>query len=324
LLLITIVGIIVTTFGAYLTIAYLTQSGEARFAGVQVTLPFGVIVMITGIAVIIFPYTPLYQDTMNTPPIGTTPTTTTTTTLDPQSLVKYEQLVKEELRQGHVVYNPPRRMRLGQTKQIEVRLTRQFTSSAATSLSGGGPPLVEEVPIATRMKAELTGEAFRIEAHGNPAVQRIGREGYRSWIWSLTPTKSGKQYLNLTIYALLPEEGSEEPLDHRVFSRTIEVDVSPVQSVMSWLGINWDKVLAALGITGIGIFGAIKAVPQWVRRRRQRKIPGAHAGQTQQASGDQPQPNDHGQQKDEPSKPASTVHPHRSDEVTTRRHERQS
>ncbi len=63
MLVIIIVGVAVTCFGAYLTIKYLTQSGEAKLAGLQVTLPFGVIVMIVGVVVIVFPYTPFYKGT---------------------------------------------------------------------------------------------------------------------------------------------------------------------------------------------------------------------------------------------------------------------
>lgn len=78
MLLITIVGIGIVAFGAYLTIAYLAQSGEAKFAGVQMTLPFGVIVMIVGVVVIAFPYTPLYKGTDN-------PRTITTSTVSPNT-----------------------------------------------------------------------------------------------------------------------------------------------------------------------------------------------------------------------------------------------
>jgi hypothetical protein len=251
--------------------------------------------------------------------------TTPPTTLDPVSLGKYEQLVKEELRQGHVVYNPPQRMHLGQAKEIEVRLTRRLRPGVTTSLAGGGKAAVEQVPIATRMRAELTGDAFQIESRGHPAVQRIGREGYRSWVWSVTPKKSGKRYLNVTIYALLPEEGSEEPLDYRVFYRTIAVEVSPVQSALGWFGRNWDKVLGVLGVTGVGVFGAIKAIPQWIRRRKQRKTTAALVEAAQGASGDQPKPSGPGQrQKDESRTPAANARPDRGDQAATKRHKRQA
>jgi hypothetical protein len=93
LLLITIVGIVVAAFGAYLTIAYLAQSGEARFAGVQVTLPFGVIVMLIGIIVIVFPYTPLYEGADN-PPTGSTVSSSASippTSNNPPTTVSKEQ-----------------------------------------------------------------------------------------------------------------------------------------------------------------------------------------------------------------------------------------
>jgi hypothetical protein len=97
LLLITIVGIVIVAFGAYLTIAYLTQSGEAKFAGVQMNLPFGVIVMIVGVVVIVFPYTPLYEgtDTDNSRTTAVSPNTssvsTSPTSTNPPTTISKEQ-----------------------------------------------------------------------------------------------------------------------------------------------------------------------------------------------------------------------------------------
>jgi hypothetical protein len=96
LLLITIVGIAIVAFGAYLTIAYLTQSGEAKFAGVQMTLPFGVIVMIVGVVVIVFPYTPLYKGTDNSPTgaavsPNTSSVSTSPTSTNPPTTISKEQ-----------------------------------------------------------------------------------------------------------------------------------------------------------------------------------------------------------------------------------------
>lgn len=103
LLLITIVGIVVVLFGAYLTIAFLTQSGEARFAGVQVTLPFGVIVMIVGVAVIVFPYTPLFERTVESPTApsalpGTSSVSTSPVSTSPPTTISKEQQESREKR----------------------------------------------------------------------------------------------------------------------------------------------------------------------------------------------------------------------------------
>jgi hypothetical protein len=108
LLLITIVGIVVVLFGAYLTIAYLTQSGEARFAGVQVTLPFGVIVMIVGVAVIVFPWTPLFEGEVDTPTTpspapGTPSVSTAPVSTSPPTTISKEQEESREKRLLSVV-----------------------------------------------------------------------------------------------------------------------------------------------------------------------------------------------------------------------------
>jgi hypothetical protein len=205
--------------------------------------------------------------------LGETPTTTR---LDPESLERYEELIRRELRRGHVVYNPPERMRLGQTRELEVRVSRRLTPEVTATLSGGGDPVTEPLPIATRMRAELTGAGFEIESRGSPAVQLIRKEGYRSWVWSVTPTKAGRHDLNLTIYALAPEAGNEDALDYRVFYRSIEVDVSAVQTATGWLSRNLatiGTISALLGVTAAGAVGAA------ARRFRRRTGPDTRRGQ---------------------------------------------
>jgi hypothetical protein len=216
------------------------------------------------------------------PPTGTRPTVTPTT-LEPDSAEQYEAQIKKELRTGHLVYNPPDQMRLGQTRELEVRLTRKPIPEVTTTLVGGGPPVTAEVQVATRMKAELTGSAFDIESRGTPAIQRLRKAGYRSWVWGVTPKKSGTQSLNLTIYALPPEEGSDDALDYRVFSRTIKVEVSPVQSVQGWLGRNLGTIATISAIFGVTAAGAIGAA---ARRLRRHQGPKAAPGEPGQASGD--------------------------------------
>jgi hypothetical protein len=223
----------------------------------------------------------LIRTTGSAPP-GTVPTTATrpgvtATTLEPESVKRYEAQIKKELRTGHVVYNPPDQMRLGQTRELEVRLTRKLTPEVTATLAGGGgPPVTAEVQVATRMKAELTGGAFEIESRGTPAIQRLRKTGFRSWVWGVTPRRSGTQSLNLTIYALPPEEGSEDALDYRVFNRTIKVEVSPVQSVQGWLGRNLGTIATISAIFGVTAAGAVGAA---ARRLRRRKAAPAEPGQ---------------------------------------------
>jgi hypothetical protein len=103
LLLITVVGIVVVLFGAYLTLAYLTQAGEASFAGVQVTLPFGVIVMIVGVAVIVFPWTPLFEGADGSPTTTSVLPGTSPVSTSPPTTISKEQEESRETRLVSVV-----------------------------------------------------------------------------------------------------------------------------------------------------------------------------------------------------------------------------
>jgi hypothetical protein len=70
--LITVVGIVIILVGLFWTGKYFSQSGAAKVAGMEVTLPAGFFVMLVGIAVVVFPYSPWYNDRSNPTPPTTT------------------------------------------------------------------------------------------------------------------------------------------------------------------------------------------------------------------------------------------------------------
>jgi hypothetical protein len=109
------------------------------------------------------------------------------------------------------------------------------------------------------MKAELSSNDFTITAI-TPAAQMLRAEGYRSWLWDLQPKESGDLSLWLTVSVLY----GGEMLDNKVFERKIRVQVNQAYSVKSFVGRNWDKLLAASGLTVAGIVGGLFAL---IRRR---------------------------------------------------------
>jgi hypothetical protein len=173
----------------------------------------------------------------------------TTTAAYPPSLARYEALAKRELQQGSIVYNPPTQMRLDETTRIEARVTRHPDKTFTSNLQGKGQPRVEQLPVGTKMKGELLSEDFEITPL-RPEVQLLHAKGFRSWVWDITPSRTGN--LTLTLVVSVVYEG--DPLDSTSLDRNIRVTVTRSHATGSWIGHNWDKVLGALGITGAGIF----------------------------------------------------------------------
>ena len=69
----------------------------------------------------------------------------------------------ELVRPGRLLFNPPDRMKLGQTARVEVRLTRTLERDGELleHLRGPGEPQMEEIPTAPLMAVTLKGDGFR-------------------------------------------------------------------------------------------------------------------------------------------------------------------
>ena len=196
---------------------------------------------------------------------GGRPATTVETSLD-----RYEALARRELQQGAIVYNPPAHMRLNERTRIEARVTRQPDNTFTSNLQGKGASRVEQLPVGTKMHGELLSDYFTVTPL-RPAVQQLGAEGFRSWVWEIRPSRTGE--LTLTLVLSVVYDG--DILDFRSFDRSIQVSVTPSYATGSWLSRNWDRVLSALGVTAIGAVGGILA---FLRRRRTSRPEHADAG----------------------------------------------
>ena len=107
--------------------------------------------------------------------------------------------------------------------------------------------------VGTYMKVELTGPrgAFEIVPIGTPIIPVLATS-VAEWRWDVTPLESGTHPLSIIATVVYENQALAE----RVFERQIDVVVNPTYSTGRWLASNWDKLLAALGLTAAGVFGA--------------------------------------------------------------------
>ncbi len=180
-----------------------------------------------------------------------------TTTVPP--LDAYRDIAERELAEGTIAYNPPPRMSLEESVQVEARITRavRLEPDFTSGFPGTAPIRVEGLPVGTFMKATLQGPGMNVTAVGED-VKRLGSESYVSWLWQVEPTRTGTQYLYLTVDVLY--EGTS--LSERRWTRRIEVQVSRMRSVTHWFGRNWGELLSV--VVASGAFGGLIA---FLRRR---------------------------------------------------------
>jgi hypothetical protein len=130
---------------------------------------------------------------------------------------------------GHILYNPPDTMRVGQKERVEVRITQGMTETLVVeTVRGRGAPVVEQIPVSTFMKVRLTGDAFAISPLSSEEQFVIG-DSYTEWVWDVTPLRAGERTLTLLVTARVLLAGfPAEQRDLKIIERPIKVAVNPI------------------------------------------------------------------------------------------------
>jgi len=103
-------------------------------------------------------------------------------------------------------------------------------------LPGAGPIRNRDVNVGSDLMANLSGdkEDFQISRVGDDDGKRTLATGtFAEWQWDVLPLRSGKKTLSLVLYVLLQDEN--RPLEVKTYDETIEVEVSPMYTVVQWV-----------------------------------------------------------------------------------------
>ena len=174
----------------------------------------------------------------------------------------YDNLVRRAfadlVRPGRLLFNPPDRMRLGQTERVEVRLTRTLTLDAELleHLRGRGEPQLEEIPTAPLMAVTLKGDGFGITAFSDEE-QIVTQDGITTWEFDIRALKRGQQRLVICVSLRIPVAG--QPLEYKsipVREATIDVQVGAPALVGHFVVGNWQWFIG----TAIAIAAVLVAV----------------------------------------------------------------
>ncbi len=165
----------------------------------------------------------------------------------------------EKLVAGRVVLDAPERIRAGATMRVEARLADNLRDDFIKSLKDLGMANPEAIAEASEVRANLSGDGFQVAA---PAEDQKGLSAAApSWLWEVTPTRSGVQplVLSLTVHVKVPGGGEEEK-DLPAVSKQVAIEGgSPSRggSVLAegWL---WVSVIALL----------LAAITVWLTNRR--------------------------------------------------------
>ena len=141
------------------------------------------------------------------------------------------------LRAGQLAYRPPSPMKEGNSHRVVVRVSGPAPPpDFEPGLPGAGPIRNRDVNVGSDLMANLSGdkEDFQISRVGDDDGKRTLATGtFAEWQWDVLPLRSGKKTLSLVLYVLLQDEN--RPLEVKTYDETIEVEVSPMYTVVQWV-----------------------------------------------------------------------------------------
>jgi len=146
---------------------------------------------------------------------------------------------------GNIAYNPPTKMRLGETRTIELLLSPKVPiETLKNQIRTLGEKEAARIRISNQMRARLTGNGFGINAI-TQEKQSIGTDPTR-WQWDIQAIAKGTHQLHLTLTVVINVDGTDQERNLDTFDKTIQVEVTPWQTVANFASSNWQWMWAVL------------------------------------------------------------------------------
>jgi hypothetical protein len=173
---------------------------------------------------------------------------------------------------GQLVENIPRRMRVGTTESVEVRIARDDVPGVSSGLQGQAPPVRHDLVITKAMSVRLRAPdgGFAIESASpetqwtEPSLTPLSSD-FASWRFLVTPQKRGDATLQLVVAArVVGRDGivAETALPDRVIS--VRVRTNYVRTGLR--GAAWLAALVIGGVVGKLGEDVFTTVAQLVKR----------------------------------------------------------
>lgn len=173
----------------------------------------------------------------------------------------YQEVIAS-LPQGSALFNPPKQMRLGEAKTVEVRVVpvteqqieedENVKATLTVDFDTGQEVVIIPLRVSTVMRASLGGEAFTIVPLTAEEQIKSPDDEYLRWLWEVTPERSGQQRLTLTLSVVVNAEGMGDKTHVTTEIREVEVGGNLLYSISRFWNGNWEFVLTGLLFPVIG------------------------------------------------------------------------
>jgi hypothetical protein len=184
----------------------------------------------------------------------------------------------KSLVQGHIAFNNPEEMQVGETGEVEAILAISIPAGELMNqLTAAGKRESDSLLVSDRMQATLVGGGAFDVAPAGPQTQWISKDGPTTWHWLVTPKLTGPQYLTLTVDAIITINGEKDIRNITALIRQINVNVARPHNEEEWFGrikewveaFGWGWGIVAAVIAAV--VGFWRRLQGWIKNR-QRKV----------------------------------------------------
>jgi hypothetical protein len=180
---------------------------------------------------------------------------------DPDTLLEQ---AADNLPMGQVAVNRPEQMKVGRADTVRVRISRDQAADISKGLPAEGHATEHDaIAVSTSMKVQLFGDPYFDIKPLDDTEQLVTNRGFTEWSFTVVPLRSGRLPLHVRITAIVRAAGIEKTKDFPVKDEIIQVRVSPMAAVGSFVSKNWQWLWSTILVP--------LALWLWNRRRKNKK-----------------------------------------------------
>jgi hypothetical protein len=180
---------------------------------------------------------------------------------DPDTLLEQ---AADNLPRGQVAVNHPQQMKVSHADTVRVRISRNQAADISKDLPADGHATEHAaIAVSASMKVQLFGDPYFDIKSLSDTEQLITNNGFTEWSFTVIPLQSGNLPLHVRVTAIVRAAGIEKTKDFPVKDEIIQVRVSPMAAVGSFVSKNWQWLWSTI-LVPIALW-------LWNRRRRNKK-----------------------------------------------------
>jgi len=162
---------------------------------------------------------------------------------------------------GQLIFDPSKKMKVGKTENIDVYITTDISKNISEEYGINETLQSRNINVTPRMKVTLVGGetgAFYIETipPNSDGVQPIIGKNTTIWSWQVTPLKSGKQTLLLSVEYVIPLNNEDD--QHYKTLKNIEEQIYVKISPYYFVECYWQWIVGIIVPVLIAIYASRK------------------------------------------------------------------